>query len=314
MNTPAPGTPYADLRLLTVLAQTQSYTQAAARLGVSKASVSMRIAELERQAGVPLVRRTTRSVVLTEAAQQLVEQLAAPFARIDESVDSVRDTAGAPRGLVRLTAPVALGRQFIAPALSPFLKAHPQVRIELELSDRLVNLAQEGFDLAIRHAQEAPQTHVAWELCGSRAFVVAAPDYVRAHGAPTHPEELANRPCLQYLRGGPTQSWAVVRSGARSRQAPVVVQVQGPLRANNSEALRAAVIDGLGIGLLPDFSAAQALRRGELLPLLPGWEPTGFFGPKVFAIRPWSAQVPRAVQLLVTHLRQVLKGGFDGAG
>lgn len=313
MSAPSSTTPYADLRLLTVLAQTQSYTKAAARLGVSKASVSMRIAELERQAGLPLVRRTTRSVVLTEAAQQLVDQLAGPFARIDESFVGVRDQAGAPRGLVRLTAPVALGRQFVAPALGAFLKAHAQIRIELELTDRLVNLAQEGFDLAIRHAQEVPETHVAWVLCETHARVVASPAYLRAHGRPGHPAELAEHPCLQYLRPGASQAWAFTRTGPRRRREQVVVQVHGPLRANNSEALRTAAIDGLGIALLPDFSAQAALQSGELVPLLEGWEPTGFFGDRLHAIRPWSARVPRAVELLVAHLRQALGPGFGPA-
>lgn len=306
--------PYADLRLLTVLAQTQSYTRAAARLAISKASVSMRIAELERQTGVALVRRTTRSVALTEAGQQLVEQLVAPFARIDESFSGVKDRASNPRGLVRLTAPVALGRQCIAPALSSFLRAYPEIRIELELTDRLVNLAQEGFDLAIRHSQEAPETHVAWVLCESRACLVASPAYLKSSGRPRHPSDLAAHQCLQYLRGAGAQNWAFTRRAGRRKHEQVIVPVQGPLRANNSEAVRAAVVDGLGIGLLPDFSATASLKSGELVAVVEEWEPTGFFGNRIFAIRPWSAHVPRAVQALVTHLRQALKGGFGSAG
>src|SRR5215204_6281832 len=108
---------FADLHLLTVLGETRSYTQAARRLGISKASVSMRIAELERAAGVPLVRRTTRSVGLTEAGQQLVDDTQGAFTRIEQSFASVRDLGGSPRGLVRVTAPLALGRQHVAPTL-----------------------------------------------------------------------------------------------------------------------------------------------------------------------------------------------------
>src|SRR5690348_14702729 len=124
-----------DLHLLTVLAQTQSFTQTAQRLGVSKASVSARINELEKSAGVPLVRRTTRSVVLTEAGSRLAQDIEASFTRIAESFSHVKDLAGAPRGLLRVTAPVALGRQAIAPALPAFLRQYPEVRLELDLSD-----------------------------------------------------------------------------------------------------------------------------------------------------------------------------------
>ena len=126
-----------DLHLLTVLAQTRSYTQAARRLGISKASVSMRIAELERATGVPLVRRTTRSVGLTEAGQQLVDDTQGAFTRIEQSFASIKDLAGTPRGLVRVTAPVALGRQHVAPTLAAFLRSYPEIRLELDLTDRL---------------------------------------------------------------------------------------------------------------------------------------------------------------------------------
>src|SRR5881392_62126 len=159
-----PTPAFADLHLLTVLAETRSYTQAARRLGISKASVSSRIAELERAAGVPLVRRTTRSVGLTQAGQQLTDETRAAFERITQSFAGIRDLAGTPRGLVRVTAPVALGRQHVAPTLPAFLQRYPEIRLELDLSDRFVNLAQEGFDLAIRHTHSPPDTHVAWEL------------------------------------------------------------------------------------------------------------------------------------------------------
>jgi DNA-binding transcriptional LysR family regulator len=308
----AEATPaYSDLHLLTVLAQTRSYTQAARRLGISKASASGRIAELERAIGVPLVRRTTRAVVLTPAGQQLVDDTGAAFERIAQGVSRVKDLAGTPRGLVRVTAPVALGRQHIAPTLPAFCKAFPEIRIELDLSDRFVNLVQEGYDLAIRHTQAPPDTHVAWELCETRSVLVASPEYLKRHGAPQHPSELARHQCLLYLRSAASQSWAfekALRKGKALEQ--ITVDVNGPLKANNSEVLREAVLGGLGIGLLPDFSAADVLASGQMQRVLPQWTPRGFFGERLYAIRPWSPQVPRAVQCLVEHLRKALKPGF----
>lgn len=305
------ATAFSDLHLLSVLAQTRSYTQAARRLGISKASASTRIGDLERAAGVPLVRRTTRSVGLTEAGLQLVSETQAAFERIEQSFAGVRDLAGSPRGLVRVTAPVALGRQHVAPTLTAFLKRYPEIRIELDLSDRFVNLAQEGFDLAIRHTQAPPDTHVAWVLCASRSLLVASPAYLRQHGTPDHPSQLAAHQCLLYLRDGGSQSWSFVREGARKSPEQVVVPVNGPLRANNSEVLREAVLGGLGLGLLPDFSAAAHLDPRRLVQVLPRWRPQGFFGDRLYAIRPWAPQVPRAVQCLVDHLRECFRSGFE---
>lgn len=301
---------FSDLHLLTVLAQTRSYTQAARRLGVSKASVSMRIAELERAAGVPLVRRTTRSVGLTEAGQQLVDETQGAFTRIEQSFSGIKDLAGTPRGLVRVTAPVALGRQHIAPVLAGFLGAFPDIRLELDLTDRFVNLAQEGFDLAIRHTHAPPDTHVAWALCETRSLLVASSDYLRRRGTPAHPNDLAAHQCLLYLRDAAGQSWSFEREAGRKGAERVSVPVSGPLRANNSEVLREGVLGGLGIGLLPDFTAAGHLGAHQLVQVLPQWQPRGFFGERLYAIRPWAPQVPRAVQCFVDHLRQSLARGF----
>lgn len=300
---------FSDLHLLTVLAQTRSYTQAARRLGVSKASVSMRIAELERAAGVALVRRTTRSVGLTQAGQQLVDETQGAFIRIEQSFSGIKDLAGTPRGLVRVTAPVALGRQHIAPLLAGFLAAFPDIRLELDLTDRFINLAQEGFDLAIRHTQAPPDTHVAWALCETRSLLVASVDYLHRCGTPDHPNDLAAHQCLLYLRDAAGQSWAFEREGRKGTER-VSVPVSGPLRANNSEVLREGVLGGLGIGLLPDFTASKHLGERQLVQVLPQWQPRGFFGDRLYAIRPWAPHVPRAVQCFVDHLRQSLVRGF----
>lgn len=302
---------WSHVHLLTVIAQTGSFTRAAERLGWSKAAVSQRLAELERAVGLTLVQRTTRSVRLSEAGQRLVDDTAESFAQIARGLAGVRDLAGQPRGLVRVTAPVALGRQQVAPTLEPFLRQHPQVRIELELSDHLTNLAHEGFDLAVRHTTAPPDTHVAWKLCDSRTLLVASAAYLRRRGTPAHPSELAQHDCLAYLRPGPAQ-WLFEAAerprGAREPQR-ISVAVQGPLRANNSELLRDAVLSGLGIAQLPDFSAGAALRAGRLREVLPAWRPVGFFGDAIYAIRPWSAATPRAVQLLVEHWRTAFSEG-----
>ena len=302
------------VHLLGVIAQCGSFTQAAQRLGLSKAAVSQRLAELERSVGLTLVQRTTRSVRLTDAGLRLVDATAESFAHIARSLGGVRDLAGQPRGLVRMTAPVALGRQHVGPTLEAFFRRYPDVRVELELSDRIAPLANEGFDLAVRHTSAPPDNHVAWKLCESRTLLVASAGYLRRRGTPEHPSELVAHDCLAYLRSGPAQ-WLFVQAPARGTREPerVSVGVQGPLRANNSELLRDAVLAGLGIAQLPDFSAAAALRAGRLREVLPGWRPVGFFGDAIYAIRPWSPTTPRAVQVLVEHLRAALASGFGAS-
>jgi DNA-binding transcriptional LysR family regulator len=314
----------ADLHLLTVLAATRSFTETARRLGLSKASASMRISELERTAGVLLVRRTTRSVGLTEAGQQLVNDMQPAFRRISESYTAARDLVGTPRGLIRVTAPVALGRQHLAPCVAAFLLRFPDIHIELELTDRFVNLANEGFDLAIRHTNTPPETHVAWVLCETRSSLLASADYLARRGVPAHPSELASHDCLVYLRDSHAGSWTFARpaahKGKQRKAAPpelerVGVNVAGSLKVNNSEVLRDALLAGLGIGLLPDFSMPPRTKgsaSAALVPVLPDWQVQGFFGERIYALRPWSAQVPKAIGCFVDHLRESFARGFPG--
>jgi DNA-binding transcriptional LysR family regulator len=298
-----------DLHLLTVIAQTRNLTQAARRLGISKASVSTRLRDLERVVGMSLVRRTTRSVTLTAAALQLVDDTQASFARIEQSLEQAKDLAGKPRGLLRISAPVALGRQKIAPSVPDFLRRYPEIRLELDLSDRFVNVTQEGFDLAVRHARSIPDTYIARALCESRSLLMASPGYLQRRGTPEHPTDLARHDCLLYLRDGPAQSWsfAFEKAGSRKRGERITVPVGGPFKANNSEVLRAAIVGGLGIGLLPDFSLLpdSSAGLGSMVPVLPDWRPVGFFGDRIYAIRPGGVRASRAVECAIEHLRQV---------
>lgn len=296
------------LHWLSVLAQQGSFTAAAARLGVSKAAMSQRMAELERAARVPLVQRTTRSVRLTEAGQRLVDDTRASFEQIEHSFAQVRDMAGVPSGLLRVTAPVAFARQQLAPRLAEFLRAYPDVRMELDMSDRLSSLATEGFDLAIRHTARAPDTHVAWTLCSTQSVLVASKAYVRRAGMPQTPADLQAHNCLHYLRAQDTPTWTLAREKYSDER--ITVPVTGQLAANNSEALREAALTGLGIALLPDFSAQAALQQGKLVQVLPGWRAVGAFAEQIYAIRPYSPHVPRAVAAYVDYLRQALAGGF----
>ena len=301
------------LHWLVVLQQQGSFSKAAARLGVSKASMSQHITDLERAAGIAMVQRTTRSASLTDAGRQLVESMRGAFEQIATGYANVRDLAGAPRGFLRVTAPVAFARQQLVPCLPDFLRKYPQIQLELDMSDRLLPLAQEGFDIAVRHTSAPPETHVAWTLAATRAVLVANRAYLRSRGAPETPQALVDHACLHYPRRQGTTTWTFVSSvaGSGGRYAdPVTVPVTGPLAVNNSEALRDAAIEGLGIALLPDFSAQSALETGRLVEVLPHWRSTGAFGDWLYAIRPYSAHASRVSQVFVDYLRETFSEGF----
>ena len=290
---------WTHLHWLLVLAEQGSFTRAAERLEVSKAAMSQRIKELEQAAGTALVQRTTRSVRLTAAGEKLVEELRDPFACIEQSFFGVRDAAGPVRGLVRVTAPVAFARQQLVPIVGDFLRAWPHIRLQLDVTDRLVSLSSEGFDLAIRHSSALPDTHVALPLCETRTLLVASPGYLAAHGTPQTPHQLAQHNCLYYPRGVETPRWTFVDAA----QERVQVSVQGSFATNNSESIRDAALQGLGIAMLPDFSAREALARGALRQVLPRWRAVEAFAETLWIVRPYAAQVPRAVTTFTHWLR-----------
>lgn len=306
------GSLWAPLHWLTILEQQGSFTAAAARLGVSKAAVSQRIADLERVAGVPLVRRTTRSVQLTDAGRQLVYNTREAFDQIAGSFASIRDLAQEPGGLLRVTVPVAFARQQLLPHLPEFIAQYPDIRLELELSDGLRSLASDGFDLAVRHVAEPPETHVAWTLTRTVPLLVASPGYLDNAGIPKTPEDLAEHRCLYYPRPKGRLTWTFesepLRAGGTAQR--ITVPVPGAFAANNSEVLREVAIAGLGVAVAPDFSVQSALRTGQLVQVLPDWRPVGIFGDRIYAIRPYSPHVPQAVQVFVAFLRRIFEHGF----
>lgn len=297
---------------LAILAEQGTYTAAAIRLGVSKSAVSQRIVELEKATGLSLVQRTTRSVRLTDAGNALVRDVRSAYEQISRSFSDVRDSAGVARGLLRLTAPVAFARQQLVPVLAGFFNDYPEVRVQLDVSDQISAIASEGFDLAVRHSNQIPDTHVAWKLCATHSVLVATRSYLDKFGEPKRPEDLAEHNCLYYPRGNDMPAWAFEApdsfevTGKR-----LTVPIKGTFATNNSEALRDAALTDLGIALLPDFSAQAGLKNGSLVPVLPTWRLVGAFPEHIYLVRPYSTHVPRAVSVFVDYLRGRFVAGFS---
>ncbi|HET9700931.1 MAG TPA: LysR family transcriptional regulator [Burkholderiales bacterium] len=269
----------AGMAVFARVAEAKSFTEAARRLGLSKSVVSKQVARLERGLGARLLNRTTRRLSLTEAGAALYEHCARMVAEAEAAEQAVSRLRTVPRGVLRVSSPAAFGHLHIAPAVPQFLERFPEVEVELVMNDRVVDLAQEGYDVAIRMADEPAPNLVARRLAPVRWAVCATKRYLQRHGRPRAPADLARHNCLYYSYMGSGSEWRFAGAGGVES-----VQVPGNFRVNNSEAVRQAALGHLGVALLPTFTVGPDLQAGLLEPLLPGYDPLGVFGGHVFAV------------------------------
>lgn len=250
-----------------------SLSAAARAMGMSQTMVTKHIAALETRLGVKLFHRSTRRLSITEAGRRYLDSAERILGELEAADAAVSSDRFEPRGLLRLNAPVSFGARQIAPLLSEFTHRHPGVHIELGLNDRLVDLADEGWDLALRIGSLRDSSLIARRLAPCRTVLAAAPSYLAAHGTPRTVADLARHNCLGYTLSRLTGAdrWSFGANGE------VMVQVAGNLRANNGDALRAAAVAGQGIIYQPTFVVADDLRAGTLIALLLD-QPTMEFG------------------------------------
>lgn len=251
------------LEVFAKVATAGSFSAAGRAMGLSQTMVTKHIAALEARLGIKLFHRSTRRLSITEAGRSYLEASERILADLDAADAAVAADRVEPRGLLRLNAPVAFGTRQLAPLLSEFAQRHPLVTVELGLNDRLVDLADEGWDLAIRIGSLSDSSLIARRIAPCRTVVCAAPSYLAARGKPHTVSHLANHNCLGYTLSRVTgvDRWAF---GARGE---ITVPVSGSLRANNGDALRAAAIAGQGLAYLPTFIVADDLRAGTLVAL-----------------------------------------------
>ncbi|MGJ3646990.1 LysR substrate-binding domain-containing protein [Sphingomonas sp. GlSt437] len=276
----------------------RSFSGAADAIGVSKATVSKAVTRLEEQLGQSLFHRTSRKLTLTENGKALADHAARILAEAVAAEEAARDAATAPAGLIRVTAPMTLGLLHVTDLIAEFLKQHPAIEIDLNLSDARVDIVAEGFDIAVRIADLPDSSLRARRLGPVTAHVIAAPAYLAAHGTPTHPAQLGEHRCLGYSNA--TGPWRF--TGADGTE--VSVRAAGPLRANSGDALLPALRQGLGIGCLPDFIVDGDLARGTLVPILTDWRlpPSA-----IHLMTPPGALRPARVEALLTYLAENLR-------
>ncbi len=249
------------------VAETGSFAGAAGELGISGATVSKALQRLEARIGERLIHRTSRRFALTETGRVLAVRAARILAESEAAEAEAQDKSAAPRGRVRLAAPMSFGLRHLAPALPAFLAAYPEVSIDLQLDDRIVDLVAQGIDIAVRIADLPDSSLVARRLCPVRRWVVGAPAYFARHGTPQRPRDLERHACLGYSYLATGDRWHFTNTEGVEE----AVTVRGPLSATNAEALEGALLAGIGIALQPDFLAWEALRAGRLVAVLVGW-------------------------------------------
>ncbi len=268
-----------------------SFAAAAKGLGQTRAAVSKQIAALEERIGAQLLNRTTRSMHLTEIGAEFYARCARIAEEAEEAERAVASLQGAPRGLLRISAPLTFGRRYLAPLVAPFLEAHPDIAIDLVLDDEPPDIARDGFDVGIRIAPRPDSQLTAHRLADSPHVVCGTPDYFERAGVPATPEDLRDHRCLLYASLPTPRLWRF-RDGKS-------VRVSGPFTVNHGESLRQAAVDGLGVAYLPRFIVGDDLEAGRLRSVL---EDHATSQQKVFAVMPRNRNLTPKVRAFVEML------------
>ena len=285
----------AAIEAFAAVAETGSFSAAAARLRASKSAVSRLVSGLEAELGARLLHRTTRSLALTEAGRGYFERVTRILSDVDEANRAVSHSQAAPRGKLRIAGPMSFGFLHLAPALPDFLRQCPEVEIDLAMNDRFVDLIEEGFDIAVRIGALTDSSLVARRLAPIRLVACASPAYLAERGAPATPGDLRAHECLINTNQPQPSHW---RFGGPDGQIQSI-EVKGRLSANNGDALRVAALNGFGITMLPTFFVGGDLRTGALARVLDDFMPRDH---ALSAVYPPSRHVSPKVRAFVDFL------------
>lgn len=300
-------TPSSDVDLNRVgvflrVVELQSFTAAAEALGLPKSSVSRSVARLEESLGVQLLQRTTRAVQLTDAGRLYFEEASRALGALEQAQATLSQLDSRPQGAVRITAPADLGSQVLAPIAARFVRRTPGITLEFLLTARLVNLVEEGVDLAVRAGALRDSSLISRRVNGLDAWLFASPAYLDARGSPASLEDLASHDCVLFRPRRGQAEWTLMGPAGETR-----VTVKGPVAGDDFGFLREAVLAGAGIGLLPAVHCEQEVSRGRLVRLLSAY--TGPSAP-LHVVWPPSRHVPKRVMVVREWLVKSL-GAID---
>ena len=251
------------MRVFSQVVESGNFSKASARLGLSTSAVSRHVADLEAHLNARLLQRTTRRLSLTDSGHGFHDRCVQILSELDDAERDASRESAAPRGTIRLTTSINFGMRHMTPAIAEFLVRYPQVKFDVSLADRVVDLVEEGFDLAIRIGTAGPETLVARKLGETRLVPCASPAYLARHGAPATPEDLKRHNCLTYeyaLR----DEWLFLDDAGVEH----AVRVTGSLHSNNGDLLAEAAVLGVGVVCEPTFIVGPEIRAGRLVPIL----------------------------------------------
>lgn len=283
-----------SLQVFSHVARGGSFAAAARDMNMSRAMVSKHVMQLESDLGVRLLNRNTRQVSLTEAGAEYLERLGHILAELDDAELALTTLNTEPRGLLRLNAPPSFGAFHLVPLLAEFMQAYPNVHVEMKLTDRAADVVEEGFDLAIEVGRLADSSLVARVLAHSRLVICGSPDYLRKHGTPQTPEDLANHNCLTSSRFPPRDEWPL-----RSPDGDRLHKVSGTFRSNIGDAVHRMAVQGIGLTMLPTYMVGQDLKKGRMQAVLTEYEPTPYM---IAALYPDRRYLPAKVRSLMDFL------------
>lgn len=286
---------FSDLAFFNLLVKRGGLAAAAQELGVTPSAASKRLAALERRLGVRLLHRTTRRISLTPEGETYLVEGERVLAELEALERTVAGSRALPKGLLRVTGTLGFGRRHIAPALSKFAALYPEVEVQLHLSERPLNLVEQGFDLQLRFGELPDARLTARRLVPNRRLLLAAPAYLARAGAPATPRELTQHACLFIREGDETFGTWHFNSGARQE----TVKVRGPLSANDGESVLGWALDGHGILMRSEWDAAALVREGRLQPLLTEWS---LPGADIHAVFPTRSHLSAKTRALVDFL------------
>lgn len=283
-----------DIVVFTKVVETKSFTGAAEQLGLPKSTVSRKLAQLEERLGVRLVQRTTRKLALTDIGEAYYERAARIVSDIAAAEQVVTDMQATPRGRLRITAPIDLSTKYLGGIIAEFVAAHADVTVELDASDRIVDLIEEGFDVAVRFGPLPESTLIARKLAPVAGVLVASPSYLTKRPAPTSVEELDDHDKVLFTPSARVQSWTLV-NGEQT------YEVGRPCRfaSNNLSAVVDVILAGGGIGMVTEFMVACDIRQGKLVRILPEWSLRAGDINAVYAAR---QNLPPRLALFIDHL------------
>lgn len=290
---------FSEITVFVQVARCGSFAAGARQLAVTPATVSRKIARLEARLGVRLLARTTRRVALTEAGTRYLERAAPILDALDEAQLEATELSDAPRGVLRVHAPVAFSRRYLAERLPDFLSRYPDLRLDMQLSDRYADLIAEQVDIAIRIGELQDSRLIARRLLPNKRILCAAPSYIARHGQPATPESLAEHACLCTSHSEQGNRWRLTGPGGTR-----TVRVDGRLRSNNIELLYQATLAGQGIALLDLFAAQRALADGRMVQVLTDWAAVGG---QIHLVYPSNAQLPLKVRVFIDFLLEAAR-------